>query len=89
MAKSKQQQLEELEQQIQELTEKKKQLQQEAEAEKLEELMKKTTIGSTAVWKEKGKEQKAEVDKLSKKSVSVIVNGKPKTIRWNKIERIE
>ena len=89
MPKSKQQQLEELEQQIQELTEKKKQLEQEAEAEKLEELMKTTTIGSTAVWKEKGKEQKAEVEKLSKNSVGVTVNGKPKSIRWNKVERIE
>jgi len=89
MPKTKQQQLEELEQQIQDLSEKKKQLEQEAEAEKLEELMKKTTIGSTAVWKEKGQEKKAEVEKISTKSVGVTVKGKPKSIRWNKVERIE
>lgn len=89
MPKSKQQQLEELEQQIQELTEKKQQLEQEAENEKLEELMKSTTISSTAVWKEKGQEQKAPVEKISTKSVGVTVKGKPKSIRWNKIERIE
>lgn len=89
MAKSKQQQLEELEQQIQELSEKKKQLEQEAEKEKLESLIKSTTIGSTLVWKDKGQVKKAEVDKISKKSVGVTVNGKPKSIRWGKIERVE
>jgi len=89
MPKSKQQQLEELEQQIQDLTKQKQKLQQEAEEEKLEELMKKTTLGSTAVWKEKGQEKKAEVEKISTKSVGVTVKGKPKSIRWNKIERIE
>ena len=89
MAKSKQQQLDELEQQIQDLTKQKQKLQQEAEEEKLEELMKKTTLGSTAVWKEKGQEKKAEVEKISTKSVGVTVKGKPKSIRWNKIERIE
>jgi len=89
MAKTKQQQLDELEQQIQELTKQKQKLQQEAEEEKLEELMKKTTLGSTAVWKEKGQEKKAEVEKISTKSVGVTVKGKPKSIRWNKIERVE
>ena len=89
MAKTKQQQLDELEQQIQDLTKQKQKLQQEAEEEKLEELMKKTTLGSTAVWKEKGQEKKAEVEKISTKSVGVTVKGKPKSIRWNKIERIE
>ena len=89
MAKSKQQQLEELEQQIQDLTTKKKQLEQEAEREKLEELMKKTTIGSTVVWKDKGQEKKAEAERLNKKSVGVIVNGKIKSVSWNKVERIE
>lgn len=87
--KSKQEELEELEQQIQELTEKKKQLEQEAEEEKLEELIRTTTIGSTVVWKEKGEEQKAQVEKISRKSVSVLIDGKPKSIGWNKIERVE
>ncbi|MCF7946566.1 MAG: hypothetical protein K9K80_01355 [Spirochaetia bacterium] len=89
MAKSKQQQLEEVEQQIQELTEKKKQLQQEADEEKLEYLKKNTTLGSTAVWKEKGEENKAEVVKISLSSVSVLIDGKPKSKYWNKIDRIE
>ena len=81
MAKSKQQQLEELEQQIQELTKQKQQLEQEAEKEKLDELMKSTTLGSTAVWKEKGQEKRAQVEKISTKSVGVTVKGKPKSIR--------
>ena len=89
MAKSKQQQLEEVEQKIQELQEEKKKLQQEVEEEKLEEMMKQTTIGSTVVWIEKGQEKKSEVEKISKKSVGVTVNGKPKSISWSKIERIE
>jgi len=89
MAKSKHQQLEEVEQQIQELTKQKQQLQQEVEQEKLDELIKSTTIGSTVVWTEKGQEKKAEVEKISKKSVGVTVNGKPKSISWSKIERIE
>jgi len=89
MAKSKQEQLEEVEQQIQELQVEKDKLQQEVEEEKLEEMMKQTTIGSTVVWIEKGQEKKAEVEKISKKSVGVTVNGKPKSIGWGKIERIE
>jgi ATP phosphoribosyltransferase len=89
MAKSKQQQLEEVEQKIQELTKEKKQLEQDVEEEKLEDLIKNTTIGSTVVWKEKGQEKKAEVEKISKKSVGVTINGKPKSIRWGKIVRTE
>ena len=89
MAKSKQQQLEEVEQKIQELQEEKDKLQQEVEQEKLDELIKSTTIGSTVVWTEKGEERKAEVEKISKKSVGVTVNGKPKSISWGKIVRVE
>jgi len=89
MAKSKQQQLEEVEQKIQELQVEKDKLQQEVEEEKLDELIKSTTIGSTVVWMEKGEERKAEVEKISKKSVGVTADGKPKSIRWGKIERVE
>ena len=89
MAKDKEKRIQEIDKQINDLVAEKKQLEKQFEEEQLQGIVQSTTISSTVVWKEKGKEKKGVVDKLSRKSVGVTFDGKPKSIRWGKVLRVE